>query len=270
MANSNLSKRNMASTLLIMSVIGAPVVIKDVMSAPLTINAVIQETVIPTLMDPTPRCATPFEGTITGNGTSPLLGRVSFEAHDCITPAGTSLSFIGKMVFTMLSGDELFADYGGSFTPTSYPSVYTLTKSSFTITGGTGSFLDAKGGGALQGVEKIDTTDPVRLIGLGLMQATGTISNFKTSKDYSEPKAAFQSIAGATDPLAAIAELNTSLTSSSTATLGHYFYEDQSGSLLAANPLPESSSWGLIGIGLAGLAVMRRRKLIIENPEKTG
>ena len=260
MANSNLSKRNMASALLIMSVIGAPVVIKDVMSAPLTINAVIHETVIPTLMDPTPRCATPLEGTITGSGTSPLLGKVSFEAHDCITPAGTSLSFIGKMVFTMLSGDELFADYGGSFTPTSYPSVYTLTKSSFTITGGTGSFLNAKGGGTLQGIEKID---PFLLTGLGLMQATGTISNFKTSKDYSEPKTAFQSIVGSTDPLAAIAELNTSLTSSSTTTLGHYFHQDQSGSLLAANLLPESSSWGLIGIGLAGLAVMRRRKLII-------
>ncbi|HEY6044941.1 MAG TPA: PEP-CTERM sorting domain-containing protein, partial [Nitrosospira sp.] len=254
-------------TLLIMSVIGAPVVIKDVMSAPLIINAVIHETVIPTLMDPTPRCATPLEGTITGNGTSPLLGKVSFEAHDCITPAGTSLSFIGKMVFTMLSGDELFADYGGSFTPTSYPSVYTLTKSSFTITGGTGSFLNAKGGGTLQGVEKID---PSLLTGLGLMQATGTISNFKTSKDYSEPKTAFQSIAAATDPLAAIAELNTSLTSSSTTTLGHYFHQDQSESLLAVNPLPESSSWALVGIGLAGLAIMRRRKLIIGNLEKTG
>lgn len=258
MANWNFAKRKVTPTLFIMSVIGISVNVTDVMSSPLAITSVIHETVIPTLMDPTPRCATPLEGTITGNGTSPLLGKVSFEAHDCITPAGTSLSFIGKMVFTMLSGDELFADYGGSFTPTSYPSVYTLTKSSFTITGGTGSFLNAKGGGTLQGVEKID---PFLLTGLGLMQATGTISNFKTSKDYSEPKTAYQLISGtATDPVSTIAELNNSLISSTSTGLGDYFHQDQRGTLLAENTLPESSSWALLGIGLASLAAARRRR----------
>ena len=106
MANRNFAKRNAAFKLLIISGIGISVAITDVMSAPLTITGVIQETVIPTFMDPSPHCGTPFEGTITGNGTSPLLGKVSFEAHDCITPVGTSLSFAGKMVFTMFSGDE--------------------------------------------------------------------------------------------------------------------------------------------------------------------
>lgn len=261
MANWNFPKRNAAFKLLIISGIGISVAATaDVMSAPLTITGVIQETVIPTFTDPSPRCGTPFEGTITGNGISPLLGKVSFEAHDCITPVGTSLSFAGKMVFTMFSGDELFADYSGSFTPTSYPSVFTLTKSSFTITGGTGSFLNAQGGGALQGVEKIDTTYPVQLTGAGLIQATGTISNFTTSKDYSSPITAYELMAGtASDPISTIAELNNNLISSPTTSLGSYFYQGQS-ALLAENPLPESSSWALLSIGLASLAAIRRRK----------
>jgi hypothetical protein len=261
MANRNFAKRNAAFKLLIISGIGISVATTDVMSAPLTITGVIQETVIPTFTDPSPRCGTPFEGTITGNGTSPLLGKVSFEAHDCITPDGTSLSFAGKMVFTMFSGDEMFADYTGSFTPTSYPGIFTLTSSSFTIKGGTGSFLNAQGGGALQGVEKIDTTNPVQFTGVGLMQATGTISNFKNSKDHSDPKTAYELMAGtANDPISAIAELNNSLISNPTTTLGHYFQHDLSGRPLAENPLPEASSWALLGIGLAGLTAVRRRK----------
>ncbi len=71
MANPNFAKRNPAFTLLIMSAIGITAAITDVMSAPLAITAVIHETVIPTFMDTSSRCTSPFEGTITGNGTSP-------------------------------------------------------------------------------------------------------------------------------------------------------------------------------------------------------
>src|SRR5574340_1832775 len=99
----------------------------EIISAPLTISGITQEQV-----GPRGNCSSGFGGTTIGTGISSLLGRVSLEANDCITPAGNSFSFLGTMVFTMLSGDEFFADYGGSFTPTSYPSIFTLTNSFFT------------------------------------------------------------------------------------------------------------------------------------------
>lgn len=229
-----------------------------VLSAPLSISGITHEQ-----FGPRPGCPSQFGGTNTGTGLSPLLGKVLIEANDCVIPIGNSLSFSGKMIFTMLSGDEIFADYGGSLTPRSYPSIFTLTGSLFDIKGGTGNFLNATGHGTLQGTEYIiQGADPTTVTGLGLMQATGTISNFTNSKNYSEPKAAYQNMAGATDPLSAIAGLNTSSISSSTTALGNYFYQDQNGLSLAVNPLPASSSWSLLVIGLASLAVIRRRKLV--------
>lgn len=44
-------------------------------------------------------------------------------------------------------------------------------------------------------------------------------------------------------------------------TLGDYFYQDQNGQMLAVNGIPESASWSLLGIGLASLVAVRRRKL---------
>jgi hypothetical protein len=259
MANPNFVKRNPVSTLFVMSAIGITAGITDVMSSPLAITAVIHETVIPTSLDPSSRCTSPYEGIITGNGTSPLLGKVSFEASDCITPVDNYFSFDGKMVLTVSSGDQIFAEYHGLFIPTSYPSIYTISNPTpnippLTIDGGTGNFKNAKGSGNLLGGEDLQS-------GWGVMQVSGTISNFKTSKDYSSPVTAYQLITGtANDPISAIAELNNNLISNPTTTLGHYFQYDQSGLLLAENPLPEASSWALLGIGLASLAATRRRK----------
>jgi hypothetical protein len=64
----------------------------------------------------------------------------------------------------------------------------------------------------------------------------------------------------ANDPISAIAELNNNLLSSSTTTLGYYLHYDQGGRLLAENPLPEASTWALLGIGLTSLMATRRRK----------
>jgi hypothetical protein len=254
MANPNFAKRNPVSTLFIMSAIGITASITDVMSSPLAITAVIHETLIPTYLDPSSRCTSPYEGIITGNGTSPLLGKVSFEANDCITPVENHFSFDGKMVLTLSSGDEIFFDYQGLFMPTSYPSIYTLSKASFDIHGGTGNFKDAKGKGNLMGGEDLQS-------GWGALQISGNISNFKTSKDYSSPITAYQLTAdAANDPISTIAELNNNLISSPTPSLGHYFQHDLSGRPLAENPLPEASSWALLGIGLASLAATRRRK----------
>jgi hypothetical protein len=260
--SSNL-KVNAVCALLITSVIIPNVSRAAVITTPipLTISGVTYEQ-----FGPRPGCPAQFGGTTTGVGISSLLGKVSFEANDCVIPQNDSLLFSGKMVFTLLGGDEILADYSGSFIPTSYPSIFTMANALFAIKGGTGDFLNATGGGTLQGSEKISSNGT----GVGLMQATGTISNFKNSKNYSVPKVAYQSITGVVDEVTGITPLSSGLMSGSTTTLSDYFYQEQNGRIQAVNTLPESSSWSLIGIGLAGLAVMRRRKLIIGNLEKTG
>lgn len=223
-------------------------------------------------------CSSQFGGTTTGTGISSLLGAVSIEGNDCITPIENYLSFEGKMVFTVSNGDELFADYSGLFVPTIYPLIFSLTNSIFNITGGTGSFSKTTGGGILQGGQNIST-------GTGLMQAKGTIFDFKKptnknkDKDKDEdknegkgknktgPQMLSLSTAEGQDgsafvdspiDLAALANLNNSL-SSNVPVLGDYYHESQNGQLFLINALPESGTLSLLGIGLAGIAVMRRR-----------
>lgn len=260
-ANLNFVKRNVASVLLTTSLMMSITAATDAMSAALTVNAIIEEET-----GFRPGCASQFGGTITGTGTSSLLGRVSLEGNDCITPMGTFFSFEGKMIFTVSSGDEIFADYHGLFTPTSYPSIFTFTNSFFDITGGTGNFLHADGGGKLLGGEDIST-------GWGVLRATGTITNFIKDRDHKgknkeredkdkdkEHKEKDKNIGIAPSDVTAITGLDSGLLPTSQ-TLGDYFYQDQNGQLLAVNALPESGSLALLGIGLASLVVLRRRKL---------
>jgi len=256
-ANLKFVKRNVASALLTTSFIISITAAMDVMSVPLTISAVIQEKVTPTFMNPASRCDSPLEGTITGTGISSLLGSVSVEASDCITPDPTRNSFAfddGKMIFTILSGewsgDEIFANYHGEFTPTSVPSIFTFTDAVFKITGGTGDFLHAKGSGKLFGVEDI-------LTGKGLVFATGKISHFKKDKDNKGKDRDDND----KDRKKKDNDGEDSGLFPNPPTLGDYFYQDQNGQLLAINALPEAGSLSLLGVGLAGLMVIRRRKL---------
>lgn len=254
-ANSNFIKHHRASALLAASMIMS-ITAADVMSATLSISAVIQEFVSPTVLNPSSPCATPLEGTTSGTGISIPLGGVTLSARDCIIPFSDHFSFSGHMTFTMSSGDELFADYSGLFTPTSFPSVFMFTNTQFNITGGTGNFLDARGSGSFLGGENLDS-------GKGLLQVVGTISNFKKVRNISEFQQTDSLVAGTTDNFAfdaaAIASLDNSFPPAES-TLGQYFLLDQSPKLLAESTVPEATSWSLLGIGLASLVAVRRRK----------
>jgi len=115
----------------------------------LEISGVLQELVGPSL-----RCASKFGGTILGFGSSPTLGKVGFVANDCITPNGTAFTFSdGIFVVTLLTGEQLFAKYGGQFIPTGEGTKFVFNGATFTITGGTGRYFKATGGGDLTGGE---------------------------------------------------------------------------------------------------------------------
>jgi len=130
----------------------------------LEINGVLQELVGPSL-----RCASKFGGTILGYGASPTLGKLGFVANDCITPSGASFNFSdGLFVITTLSGEQVYANYSGQFVPTGEGSKFVFNGATFTITGGTGRYFKASGGGNLSGGEDMQT-------GQGTIQLKGRI-----------------------------------------------------------------------------------------------
>ncbi|SCX57016.1 hypothetical protein [Nitrosospira sp. Nsp1] len=243
--SSNLIKYLVVSALAITSVV-APLAAE---SALLSISAITHEQT-----GYRPNCASGFGGTTTGAGISSLVGAVSFAGSDCITPAATSFSFIGEMVFTVWGGDELFANYSGSFTPTAYPSIFSLTDSTFKITGGTGNFSGATGGGTLRGIQNIAN-------GIGLIQLTGQVADFNKDENKSQPLFFYQRASDDPDDLAMIYTSSDDSLFPGSITLGDYFYQDQNGQLLAINALPASGSLSLLAIGLLSFIVMRRRKI---------
>jgi hypothetical protein len=131
----------------------------------LEVTGVLQE-----IPGPSARCASKFGGTITGHGSSTQLGRLAFVASDCITPDGAIFNFSkGHIIFMTLSGDQLFADYSGQFVPTGDGTKYVFSSASFQITGGTGQYIFATGGGTLLGGEDMAT-------GAGNIKLTGKLS----------------------------------------------------------------------------------------------
>ncbi len=110
------------------------------------------------------------------------LGKVTATSHDCINPQGVfnpsgpnsfSFSSLGAgatgLVFIAANGDFLFVTYSGLFT--AQPSKPHRITGQFIITGGTGRFAGATGGGVLAGYEDISQI----VSGFGEIEAIGTI-----------------------------------------------------------------------------------------------
>jgi hypothetical protein len=129
------------------------------------VSGVLQE-----IPGPSARCATNFGGTILGYGTSSLVGnKITFLATDCITPNGTTYTFSdGKFLITTITGELIYASYSGQFVPTGEGAKYVFTGATFQITGGTGRYAKATGGGDITGSEDMVT-------GQGTIQLSGRI-----------------------------------------------------------------------------------------------
>jgi hypothetical protein len=130
---------------------------------PLDVEGVLVEAV-----GPSAGCPANFGGTISGHGTSAMMGgKVVFIATDCITPAPPLFNFSnGKFIVMTTSGDQIFANYSGQFVPTGEGAKFVFSGATFQITGGTGKFAKVSGGGTLSGSEDMIT-------GTGVIKLTG-------------------------------------------------------------------------------------------------
>lgn len=118
---------------------------------------------------PSARCPSQFGGTITGHGNSDQVGRVAFVATDCITPSGPLFNFDqGRFVILTTTGETIRASYSGQFVPTGVGAAYVFSGATFQITGGSGKYHKATGGGALTGGQDMIT-------GLGTVKLSGKI-----------------------------------------------------------------------------------------------
>jgi hypothetical protein len=137
----------------------APATYKD-----FKLSGVLQE-----IPGPSARCASHFGGTILGFGTSSPAGKVTFLASDCIAPNGTSYTFSeGKFLITTMTGELIFANYSGQFVPTGEGTKFVFSGATFQVTGGTGRYARASGGGDMTGGEDMTT-------GQGTIQLSGRI-----------------------------------------------------------------------------------------------
>ena len=141
----------------------------DWVTEPLDVEGVLVEAV-----GPAERCLSKFGGTISGHGTSKLMGgKVVFIATDCITPVGPLFNFSGgKFIVMTTSGDQIFANYSGQMVPTGVGANYMFSGATFQVTGGTGKYAKMTGGGALSGGEDMIT-------GTGNIKLEGKVLYFK-------------------------------------------------------------------------------------------
>ena len=118
-------------------------------------------------------------GSVQATGVALNLGKFTATTQDCINPLGAfvpggSFSFSSTaspagLVLLFDSGEQLFMTYSGTLTPRL--SAPHRLAGQFVITGGTGRFFGATGGGVLSGQEDISQV----VFGSGTADATGTI-----------------------------------------------------------------------------------------------
>lgn len=120
----------------------------------LEISGVFQEVVTPSLL-----CPSKTAGNLAGYGDSEELGgRVVFLSSDCFTQNGTTFTFSnGKFLITTMTGELLFANYSGQAIPTGQGTQAAFNGATFQITGGTGRYAKASGGGNITGTEDLVT-----------------------------------------------------------------------------------------------------------------
>ncbi len=135
------------------------------MTRPLTISGVFQEQVGPQL-----RCASKFGGNLAGFGDSTQLGRVAYLGSDCITPSGNLFNFTdGRFMIVTTSGEQIYFKYSGQFVPTGEGANYVFSGATFNVTGGTGRYFKATGGGTFNGGSNM-------LTGSGTLRIDGQIT----------------------------------------------------------------------------------------------
>lgn len=99
-------------------------------------------------------------GMTTGTGTASHMGAVTLQATDCPLTQDFVNFFVsnGRLTLTAANGDQLNADYWGTLLPIpgANPPLHAIN-GSFSVTGGTGRFSGAHGGGSLQGRQDLAT-----------------------------------------------------------------------------------------------------------------
>lgn len=120
-------------------------------------------------------------GLVTGRGEGSHVGELRARSRDCINPSGvfdpngptayrfTSGTGPDGLVFVAANGDQLFATYAGTLEP--QPEGPHAVKGHFVVTGGTGRFAGATGGGTFEGTEDISRV----VIGEGEIALSGRI-----------------------------------------------------------------------------------------------
>lgn len=114
---------------------------------------------------PAPQCTSKLGGKLAGHGETAEGTPVAFVGGDCFAQSGTTFTFSnGKFILLYPNGDQIFADYSGQFVPTGAGTTYVMNGGTFTITGGSGTYARALGGGFLSGTE--DLSNGAGTIGL--------------------------------------------------------------------------------------------------------
>lgn len=136
----------------------------SLVTKPLVITGVIHEVLGPSL-----RCTSKLGGTLVGHGNDPALGPVAFMGKDCVTPNGPLLTFSdGRITLLTKSGEVIYANYSGQAVP-SDPGKVVFSNATFQITGGTGRYHRASGGGDFTGSQEL-------LTGAGTIKLSGKIT----------------------------------------------------------------------------------------------